>query len=198
MNALASPTTTCLPTATVRSNSIRQTTDVVDNCVIVSSDRQRRISWAAAASAAGWHTSTHADAGNAHVAAECKAVQFAIVDLEPCETPPGFRWLCEWLMANRPRDLLLLVNGHVDCAGEESWARQLGAWAYLPGLGKPEGCERWLRDAGDVARSLRSREFEPSLGDELEYFVAMTRGALRSTAPRESNCSDLFDHPNTE
>lgn len=121
------------------------------NCVVVSACRQRRQAWAATASAAGWECAQYADAGNAHVAAESGTVQIVVVDLEPNDTPPGFFWLCEWLVSKRPRDMLLLVCGQCDDPSQELWARQLGAWAFLPGNDNPATSEALLVEAAQAS-----------------------------------------------
>jgi hypothetical protein len=57
-----------------------------------------------------------------------------IVDLEgaPLQSPDGFRVFAERIAGESNR--LIVVCGNEGNAREEIWARQLGAWMYLPGV----------------------------------------------------------------
>jgi len=171
MNSIAAIVATGFPTVRKPSKQMPsrhagQVASAVGVCLVVCACPDRRAALDASASAAGWRTITRADAGNAHAAAEQSGVQLAIVDLEPEGTPAGFRWLCEWLMENCSGGLLLLICGHAENAAEELWARQLGAWAYLPGVADASQCESWLHDSRAAARRLawQPDDLFPSVG----------------------------------
>jgi DNA-binding NtrC family response regulator len=102
--------------------------------LIVSADSQRRGIFEHAAADSGWKTLLCADAPDALTCLNRSLVQLAIVDLES-QQPGTFRSVVEQLTARN--GLLLIVCGNEGDIKEEVWARQLGAWLYLPGV--PEG-----------------------------------------------------------
>lgn len=104
------------------------------DCLIVSGNASRRSRFAAAADLAGW-----SECSAPETPAEIRRVidgefQLVIVDIA---SPIGDRVndtveLAEEFAA-RP-GTLLVVCGSEDNVDEELWARQLGAWLYLPGV----------------------------------------------------------------
>jgi hypothetical protein len=105
----------------------------VDQCLVVSTVRERRELLSRATTDAGWDTIICADPPNATAVAQQFRFQMAWVDLDPYGTTSAeFRDLCQ-LLAGMP-GLLLAVCGHASNAEEEIWARQLGVWLYLPGV----------------------------------------------------------------
>ena len=103
-------------------------------CLIVSGDASRRNRFAAAAELAGWdECSSPEDVSELRDAAD-REFSLAIIDVT---TPLGDRVsdtveIAEE-MAARP-GTLVVVCGSEDNVDEELWARQLGAWLYLPGV----------------------------------------------------------------
>lgn len=104
------------------------------DCLIVSGSASRRSRFAAAAELAGWTEcsvpETATDVGHAIDG----DYQLVIVDIA---TPIGERVndtveIAEEFAA-RP-GTLLVICGSEDNVDEELWARQLGAWLYLPGV----------------------------------------------------------------
>jgi hypothetical protein len=85
-----------------------------------------------AATESGWSTICCRDADSAESAAYRRLVQLALIDLSSGSAgpPPRMRRLVERLTAQR--DLLVALCGRDADAIEEVWARQLGAWLYLP------------------------------------------------------------------
>ncbi len=82
----------------------------------------------------GWDLIVCRDAERAVAQAARHRVHLALIDLVHSGSgpPPGFRKLSERLAtADGP---LLVICGHEGDALEEIWARQLGAWLYLPGV----------------------------------------------------------------
>ena len=106
----------------------------VCQCLIVSVDQARREMLSRAAADAGWNTVVCADRHNASAAFRRTKCQMALIDLDhEGSTPEGFRELCQSL-SSASKTMLLLVCGHECDPAEEIWARQLGAWVYLPGI----------------------------------------------------------------
>jgi DNA-binding response OmpR family regulator len=82
---------------------------------------------------AGWQTICCADASQALAAWKRTPLGLALVDLAARRgNTTGFRDVCATL-SSTPSPLLC-VCGSEDDAEEEVWARQLGAWLYLPGV----------------------------------------------------------------
>ena len=104
------------------------------DCLVVSGDAARRRRFEAAVELAGWLECVSPEtAGDLHQAVD-RDFQFVIVDIA---APLGDRVndsveIAEE-MAARP-GTLLVVCGSEDNVDEELWARQLGAWLYLPGV----------------------------------------------------------------
>jgi hypothetical protein len=104
------------------------------DCLIVSGSGARRSRFAAAAELAGW-TECSTPETSAEVGQTIDGdYQLVIVDLA---APLGARVndtveLAEEFAA-RP-GTLLVICGSEDNVDEELWARQLGAWLYLPGV----------------------------------------------------------------
>lgn len=117
---------------------------------IASEDEQRLEMLEKAASEQGWNPLSCQDAD---VAAELIAknrVQFAIVDLDGLddESRAGFRELAEHVATEN--DTLLMICGNEEDAPEEIWAREVGAWLYLPGVGSDSDVSMLCGEARDV------------------------------------------------
>ncbi len=103
-------------------------------CLIVSADAERRQMFEIAAAESGWKTVLCADATSAMTCIARSLAQLAIVDLEN-QKLETFRPVVESLTARN--GLLVIVCGNEGQVDEEIWARQRGAWLYLPGV--PDG-----------------------------------------------------------
>jgi len=111
----------------------------VYQCLVVSESRQRRHLLMRAATDGGWDALVCSDAQSARAEANRTLVQMALVDLEGLGgvTPAGYRPFCESLTQSQ-KNLLLIVCGRGNDPEEEIWARQAGAWIYLPGVSHGE------------------------------------------------------------
>lgn len=104
------------------------------DCLVVSGDSARRRRFEAAVELAGWlECASPETAGEIRQAID-RDFQLVIVDIA---SPLGDRVsdsveIAEE-MAARP-GTLLVICGSEDNVDEELWARQLGAWLYLPGV----------------------------------------------------------------
>lgn len=104
------------------------------DCLVVSGSGSRRNRFAAAAELAGWTDCTAPETAADVSHAIDGDYQLVIVDIA---SPIGERVndtveLAEEFAA-RP-GTLLVICGSEDNVDEELWARQLGAWLYLPGV----------------------------------------------------------------
>jgi hypothetical protein len=104
------------------------------DCLIVSGEASRRQRFSAAAELAGWdECSSPEDLSELRDAAE-RDFSLAIIDI----TSPVGDVVNETVelaeeLAARP-NTLVVICGSEDNVDEELWARQLGAWLYLPGV----------------------------------------------------------------
>ena len=100
-------------------------------CLIVSAKAARQQMLVDAASTGGWETIVCGDAPSALRCLSRVFVRLALVDLEK-PAPGELRQVVEKLAATS--GVLVIVCGNEDDIQEEIWARQLGAWLYLPGV----------------------------------------------------------------
>ncbi len=119
---------------TSRPTTKRKAPPALERCLIVStsehwSDRLQR-----AAKAQGWDPIVCSDAEEGARAAIRNRMSLAIIDLMSSgqEQCGEFKELAEMLASNDGS--LLMVCGRESDAMLEIWARQLGVWAYLPGV----------------------------------------------------------------
>jgi hypothetical protein len=126
-------------------------------CLVVSVDAPRRDALASAAADEGWHPVVCADARNASAASRRLLLGLALIDLERPGggTPSEFCELTRQLAA--APELLVVVCGHQDDRREEIWARGLGTWLYLPGIGPRDQVATICREAMTVSRRLTAR-----------------------------------------
>jgi hypothetical protein len=103
-------------------------------CMIVSTDSERRQMLAQAAFSAHWQPLTCCDPTAGLVACGISELQLAIVDLEG-STIAEFQPLLDRLA--QVSGLLLVVCGKQSDQQEERHVRQIGAWLYLPGAIEP-------------------------------------------------------------
>jgi len=104
------------------------------DCLVVSGDSARRRRFEVAADLAGWLECASPETSGELREAVDRDFQLVIVDIA---SPLGERVndsleLAEE-MAARP-GTILVICGSQDSIDEELWARQLGAWLYLPGV----------------------------------------------------------------
>ena len=129
---LNSPSAESLTAAGISARGGRLTRTM--DCLVVSGDAGRRMRFAAAAELAGWdECSSPEDLSELRDAAD-RDFSLAIIDIT---SPVGdvvndTVELAEELTA-RP-NTLVVICGSEDNVDEELWARQLGAWLYLPGV----------------------------------------------------------------
>ena len=119
-------TTRMLPRSTRRTGLL--------DCLVVTGDSSRRRRFEAAAELAGWLECASPETSGELRQAIDRDFQLVIVDVA---SPLGDR-VADMLevaeeMAARP-GTLLVICGSEDNVDEELWARQLGAWLYLPGV----------------------------------------------------------------
>jgi DNA-binding NtrC family response regulator len=129
---LNSPSSELLTAAGISARGGRLTRSM--DCLVVSGDASRRHRFAAAAELAGWdECSSPEDLAELRDAAD-RDFSLAIIDItSPVgEVVSDTVELAEELTA-RP-NTLVVICGSEDNVDEELWARQLGAWLYLPGV----------------------------------------------------------------
>ena len=123
-------------------------------CLIVSASEKRLAMLRQAAEEQGWDPILCESAPEASREAIRNRVLMAVVDLDTAGhgPPDGFEELAERLAGESGR--LLLVCGNEDDALEEIWARQLGAWMYLPGVDDRSDVAMVVGEAKNVAEKL--------------------------------------------
>ncbi len=123
-------------------------------CLVVSPSAERRRLIRAAAEAQAWDAIICRDAGEFLRAAFKRCVPLVLVDL-PGERSGEYWELRE--VTDRVKQItqsLVLVAGSGAEAGEELWARSLGAWAYLSDTHGQRGFEFVLTEAREaIARN---------------------------------------------
>ena len=108
-------------------------------CLVVSYSLDLREMLSNAANDTGWDTVVCADSQNALAAFRRTHFQMGFVDLNSRSDSSELRHLCQQLMATDR--FLLAICGRENDHEEEIWARQLGVWLYLPGVGLEHGEE---------------------------------------------------------
>lgn len=102
-------------------------------CLVASGSQPRREMLIKSVNAAGWESLVCNDSIQAWAALHREVFPMAVVDLQhQVGETVDFRELCEQLASQR--NMLLMVCGNEADTTEEVWARQLGAWLYLPGV----------------------------------------------------------------
>ena len=142
------------------------------HCLIVSSRPAYQRSLAETASQWGWETLVCATAEEAHRCLDHLFPQLAFVDLVGSEDQ-ALRAVAEHAAAERR--VLLVVCGHEEKLDEELWARQLGAWFYLPGPRESATIGLLCRDARTIV-------------EKAQEAARKAQGALAS-GKRHNSCS---------
>lgn len=132
----------------------RKTHTDLFRCLVVSDSESRGRMFQRAAADGGWESMVCRDAGQAALQAQRFRFLLVVVDLEGADglTPEGYPKLSEQLA--RDGGPLLMICGHEDDALEEIWARQFGAWLYLPGVDTTCDVAMLCREAHKAAEKL--------------------------------------------
>lgn len=123
-------------------------------CLVVSAHDTMREMLTRSVNEAGWDAVVCSDAGDARTAVQRDRFQMALVDLQDLtlDETASFRQLSERI-ASSPGPLLVLCGNEGD-GMEEIWARQLGAWLYLPGVDLDSDLMSLCAEALPVAEKL--------------------------------------------
>jgi hypothetical protein len=123
-------------------------------CLVVSTSADRRRLIRAAAEAQAWDAIICRDAGEFLREAFKRSVPLVLIDLPAQESADYWELREATDRAKQVTQSLLLVAGSGAEAGEELWARSLGAWAYLSDASVQRGFEFVLSEARDaIARN---------------------------------------------
>ena len=145
--------TASVATSTSRTRDVKQPSRVrTFECLLASGDEPRREMLLKSVNAAGWETVVCTDPAGAWSALRREMFQMAVVDLQGEQPVVDFRELCEQLASQR--NLLLMVCGNEANATEEIWARQLGAWLYLPGVSAGSDLETLCIEGRNIAQRI--------------------------------------------
>jgi hypothetical protein len=126
-------------------------------CLVVSPDPLRQMMFGQAAKRTGWREVVCADQASAlpHLAAG--TVGLVLVDTAtPNPNTAADRRLLVELLADQ-KDLLTVVCGRTSDPQEEIWARQCGAWMYLPGVAPESDLDPVLCGAKQIIERMRQR-----------------------------------------
>lgn len=165
MSQVQTLTPTFVPTATpkVRNRQPVRTEApaALYRCLIVSASHERMAMLRDAAAAQGWDPILCHAAEQASREAVRHRLQMVIVDLERTERGVAERLkdLAEQFADESER--LLVVCGTDGDVMEEIWARQLGAWMYLPGVDDTSDVAMVCGEAKNVAEKLLGARAAP-------------------------------------
>jgi DNA-binding NtrC family response regulator len=123
----------------------------LSRCLVVTGEAAFRNRLQSATELAGWQECEAPDASADLQAVADGDYQLALIDVA---NPLGERMsdviaVAEEL-ASRP-ETLVVICGPENGIDEELWARQLGAWVYLPGVIAGDGLVSLFREAGRLA-----------------------------------------------
>lgn len=160
-------------------------------CLVVAAEPVRGALLTSAARDAGWDTTFSDDDASARRHAERTLFRLAIVDLQHAKSngdtkAETFQPLVEHL--SRSGNLLLAVCGREGDAGLEIWARQLGAWLFLPGLPDATSLVEICTEAIHLARhiSAPSSRPEPSRTQPFRANTERSESAAHRQAARRA------------
>ena len=147
-------TAVAAPSARAASRSNKVTDTSYLRCLVVAKSASRRAMLAQAAEQVGWDSAACDSVESGWQACESQRYEMAIVDLDSLgQTATESMRDLAGQIATHP-DLLLMICGNEGDALEEIWARQLGAWLYLPGVTDRCDVEALCRQALPVAERL--------------------------------------------
>jgi hypothetical protein len=117
----------------------RRTQTTIFHCLVLSASDRRSVMFDKAAADGGWDPIICDDAQQAMGLFQRFNCQLILVDLDSDGAMPvGFREVTEMMMRRGRLSSsgapLVMICGNEGDALEEIWARQLGAWLYLPGV----------------------------------------------------------------
>jgi len=119
-------------------------------CHVASADRSLRHRLGAAAELAGWSVDDAPVDGAPLMMALRQAPDLVVIDLmNPAGETAGELEAFARKVAARP-DILLIVCGDADDPRHECWARELGAFVYVPGLSSGDSIVAMFRQAFTV------------------------------------------------
>jgi DNA-binding NtrC family response regulator len=133
-------------------------------CLVVSPDPLRQLMFGKAAVKNGWRQVVCADQASAlpHLAAG--TVGMVLVDtVTPNPNTAADRRLLVELLSDQ-KELLTVVCGRTNDPEEEIWARQCGAWMYLPGVAPESDLDPILGAGKETIERMRQRSSTRSVG----------------------------------
>jgi hypothetical protein len=137
-----------------RARPATQSQVAVFECLIISADARRRSTLIQAAETGGWTCYGCATFDDARARWQQRATKLVILDLAPLSAVEAAEWRQAYRSLGATADQLSVVcGGSGDQAGER-WARESGAWVYLPGLGEDSGLNLVCSAAMSVAQRL--------------------------------------------
>ena len=142
-------------------------------CLIASDNALRVSMFSRAAVEQGWEPVVCYDANMAAREAVCQQFQMAVVDIADngAMSTKRFREIAERLVAEK--NALIMICGSEDNADEEIWARQIGAWIYLPGVDDQTDLAMLCGESKNIVEKLRGS------GPDYEYGVVPDRKTAR-------------------
>jgi hypothetical protein len=133
-------------------------------CLVVSDDPLKQLMFGQAAKRAGWKSVVCADRGTALEHVEAGTVGLALVDTANSDSDAVANncIFAERLSAHK--NILSVICGRSNDAHEELWARELGAWMYLPGVAPESDLDPILQGAREVAQRLNKQPSPACVG----------------------------------
>ncbi|MBN1851372.1 MAG: hypothetical protein JW829_01560 [Pirellulales bacterium] len=125
-------------------------------CLIASNNAPHVSMFSRAATEQGWEPVICHDAKTAAREAICQQIQMAVIDVAQNGTVPDnqFREIAERLVSEK--NALVMICGSEDNPEEEIWARQIGAWLYLPGVDEETDIAMLCGESKNIVEKLRS------------------------------------------
>jgi DNA-binding NtrC family response regulator len=126
-------------------------------CMVIGFDECRRQFVTSAALAAGWGTVECTNLNSARMQLLREPPQMVVIDLEDTtgSAPEALKSFAE--RAAKQKGLLMALCGNEGNAMEETWARQLGVWLYLPGVVDDSDLASLFEEGRAVAARRRRR-----------------------------------------
>ena len=131
-------------------------------CLVVSMSGSRRSMLEHAAQDAGWSTVVCGDVRAAWMAIKRQRFHLAVIDLDGADAVSELRELSQEVTLTS--NSLLMLCGNEGNALEEIWARQLGAWLYLPGVTEGNDVSALCAEAKPVAEKLNGMRGTAAFG----------------------------------